>query len=354
MRVLMISGDEKLLDQHSSVYARVKKYAKKLEWLHAIVPSRKNLEYIRDENFLVLPAFSLGPFERLKTAYYFATGQKKLEFKPTLVTAQDPFELGFVGWRVARHYNVPLELQIHTDIFSPYFFSHSLKNRIRVRVARFLLPRAHGIRVVSKRIEDSLRREIPSLVARITVVPVAVTLERKTASSNHNDTKTILAISRLTKEKDIPTILKAFKELRSSLTKVSLVILGDGSERRALENLARKLAISDAVSFVGWHDDIDRYLGQADVFVQTSLYEGYGRTILEAASYGVPLISTEVGVVGFELSTTSLIAVPTNDSKKLAEALYRQLTHPIVPAKPHLYSEKETVERIQKAWEGIS
>ena len=46
---------------------------------------------------------------------------------------------------------------MHTDIFNPYFSKQSVKNKIRVRFAKFLLPRADGIRVVSERIKPGLR-----------------------------------------------------------------------------------------------------------------------------------------------------------------------------------------------------
>ena len=57
--------------------------------------------------------------------------------RPDLVTSQDPFEIGFLGWILAKRFGAKLQLQVHTDFMSPHYAAESLRNQIRVRLAKF-------------------------------------------------------------------------------------------------------------------------------------------------------------------------------------------------------------------------
>ena len=74
---------------------------------------------------------------------------------PDVVTVQDPFETGLIGWVIARTSGSAFHVQVHTDFRSPAF-RRSLLNRLRVALARFIIGRADRIRVVSERIKDSI------------------------------------------------------------------------------------------------------------------------------------------------------------------------------------------------------
>lgn len=102
--------------------------------------------------------------------------------------------------------------------------------------------------------------------------------------------------SRLTREKNIELALRAFALARKSVLEAGLVVVGDGDEKKRLLNVVRSLGISKAVIFEPWTDDLASYYKTADVFLNTSLYEGYGRTLVEARTAGIPVISTDVGV----------------------------------------------------------
>src|SRR3989344_5477046 len=93
--------------------------------------------------------------------------------KPDVVSAQDPFETGLVAWLLARHCKVPLHVQVHTDFLAPEYARHSFVNHVRVLLARFILARADGIRVVSERIKVSLRAAGYPLPT-ISVLPIFV------------------------------------------------------------------------------------------------------------------------------------------------------------------------------------
>lgn len=98
--------------------------------------------------------------------------------------------------------------------------------------------------------------------------------------------------------------LSAVKDMRSMLEAVSLldrdlpwmlVIVGDGEQRRALEQAAGALGIATRVRFAGMRADVPELLGGFDVFVQSSRSEGYSLALVEAAASGLPIVATRVG-----------------------------------------------------------
>lgn len=99
--------------------------------------------------------------------------------------------------------------------------------------------------------------------------------------------KVILSVCRLSSEKNIEMLIKAFSTMKCE--NCYLVIVGDGPERSYLENLCENLNIK-RVRFTGFRSDVQRFYSIADVFVLPSIYEGFGQVFLEAMSSGIPCI----------------------------------------------------------------
>ena len=74
-----------------------------------------------------------------------------------------------------------------------------------------------------------------------------------------------------------------------------LTIVGEGRERKTIENLIIDLSLEELVHLVGFSDEPDRYVSQADLFVLSSLSEGFGIAAVEAMYQGVPCLCTNVG-----------------------------------------------------------
>lgn len=108
-----------------------------------------------------------------------------------------------------------------------------------------------------------------------------------------------VAIGRIDPIKDYPTVLRAVAIARRSHPALVLAIAGTGdpAQERALDDLAAELGISDAVVRLGWVPDIGNLHAAADVFVQASLDESFGESVLEAMGAGVPIAVTTVGGV---------------------------------------------------------
>lgn len=108
------------------------------------------------------------------------------------------------------------------------------------------------------------------------------------------------------------------------------LFLGDGPERERLEELSRELDIAHLVAFPGFRDDVLECQALADIYVQLSLQEGLGTSILDALALGTPVIATRVGgtveILGEDGDCGLLI--PPRSPEALEEAISHLLTHP--------------------------
>ncbi len=260
----------------------------------------------------------------------------------TVITGQDPFECGFVATRIAWKYNAALHIQIHTDFLNRYFSTSPLQF-LRTLIARYVLPRADAIRVVSERIADSIGRTYIRLKQRPMILPIRINIEEiqlavpDPASNLHSlfpqFKQIIFMASRLSSEKRIQDAFQAYVTMLGSSTlrekNVGIVIAGQGWERAPLEKEVFRLGIVDKVIFLGARNDIPQLLKSADIFLSTSQYEGYGMSIIEAAAAHCPVVSTDAGIAsqkdgkGIIKNGVNSLICPVGDTDCLAQSMER-------------------------------
>ena len=155
MKVLMISTDRLIFTTGSEVRRRMLDYGELFTELRVIVFTNKKLNYQKEqltENIFVYPTNSINRFGYLWQA--IRIGKIILgDGQDWVITSQDPFETGLVAWWLKRQKKINWQAQIHTDFLSPFFARESWLNWLRVKMARWLLPQADKIRVVSERIK---------------------------------------------------------------------------------------------------------------------------------------------------------------------------------------------------------
>ena len=110
-----------------------------------------------------------------------------------------------------------------------------------------------------------------------------------------NEDVIIGSIGRLDPVKDFDTLLRSFKKIFICNKYAKLFIVGSGQEFNRLKKLAFELGIIERTVFAGHRDDIDNMLNIIDIYVQTSMYEGFSNTILEAMSSSLPIVATNAG-----------------------------------------------------------
>lgn len=125
------------------------------------------------------------------------------------------------------------------------------------------------------------------------------------------------SIGRLHKVKNYAELIKACSSLDISNWK--LVIIGEGSERKNLERLIADLGVGDRVQLLGNKDNISEQLSQIDIYIQPSLSEGFGLTVVEAMLAGKPVIVSPCGSLP-ELVENGKTGIVLNDTSPTAIA----------------------------------
>jgi len=368
MKILMISTDKKIFDESSAVRQRVLDYGTITDSLHIIVLNRKLKNGERRKNFRISDKVFIYPTNSLNK-FHYGSDAKKIAFrldKIDLVTAQDPYETGWIAWRIAKGIKAKLELQVHTDIFNFYFIKHSFSNWVRSKIAKFLLPKADHIRVVSKRIKLSLSAKLQE---RTTILPIFVssifiqfTEPDFDLKQRYSQFKFIMVmLSRLEKEKNISMALNALVKVVKVFPKTGLIIVGEGSLKKSLERQVRRLGLEGNVIFKKWTNNPITYYKTADLFISASDYEGYGMSLVEAIFSHCPILTTKVGIVGEVLSSNNAFLCDVGDQECFSLSIINAQQHPELLRefaqkayddclKKIPQTEEETLKILQNSW----
>ena len=176
----------------------------------------------------------------------------------------------------------------------------AIKMKLMPYLARGYYPWADDIVAVSHGVADDLA-EVASLPkGRITVIYNPIVSDSLTARAQQpldhswfeaGRDPVVLAVGRLTPQKDFATLIHAFARART-VRRSNLVILGEGLERIRLQRLAGGLGLRDCVSMPGFVQNPLSYMSRAAVVVLSSAWEGFPAVLVEAMACGTPVVST--------------------------------------------------------------
>lgn len=336
VNVLMISRDRNMFDSSSDVRERIKLYFGSVQQIHIIVFAKSSLglspQKIADNAWLY-PTNSLTRWTYIIGAAKIGRNIIRNSFpsqRESLITAQDPFDCGLAAIILGKLCKLPIEIQLHTDPFSTYF--SGILNFVRKELVKFTLPRSQGLLAVSEKLADEVSSQFNYNRSNIMVLPVYIDAEKLLSKQSgaikvQGQSKTIIVVARLSPEKNVALAIKILAEVRKS-TDARLVVVGSGPEADKLKNLAEQLQVSDFVSFEGWRNDVTPYYKGADVFLQTSYFEGYGMALVEAGLNHLPVISTPVGLAGELINGKEIIICPQDDEKQFARSVLSILANP--------------------------
>ncbi|PKQ80458.1 hypothetical protein CJP16_06615 [Aeromonas sobria] len=164
--------------------------------------------------------------------------------------------------------------------------------------------------------------------ANITAIPNPVTISLPTEINLHKK-KLFLAVGRLTYQKGFDLLLQAWAQVALLHPDWRLRIVGDGEDKAMLEQLRRELNIEASTELVPKTNNIAAHYKEAAFFVMSSRFEGFGLVLVEAQTYGLPVISFDCDVGPAEIikhgETGWLCA--TGDVSELSEKIRNSLRH---------------------------
>ncbi len=254
----------------------------------------------------------------------------------------------------------------------PYIVGTVHSSRIRSdedrELLRQLTPKMDHLISVSRAIERKLDEE-GRVGAPISLIYNGVDLTRYSepdiCGTLHSeypispDSPIVGVVARLEPEKGHPTLLEAWPAVIAAVPKAHLLIVGEGSQREALEAQVKALGIGKSVTFTGRRDDVPAVTAALDVAVLPSYREAQGLSILEAMALSRPVVASAVGGIPemIEHGRTGLL-VPPREPAALAAAIVRLLTdHPyadtLAKAAQNLVHDRFCVELMVRAIETI-
>lgn len=134
----------------------------------------------------------------------------------------------------------------------------------------------------------------------------------------------ILAVGRLSTQKDYPNLLNAVALLKKQRQDFRVFIVGDGPLKQELHLLAGTLKIVDFLEFLGIRRDIKDLMSASDIFVLPSAWEGFGLVVAEAMACERFVVATDCGGVGEVVGSSGVLVEPENH-KALAQELNKAL-----------------------------
>lgn len=200
---------------------------------------------------------------------------------------------------------------------------------------RWLYPKADLIVAVASGIKRDLIENFSVPPEKIIVIynPIDVSTIRRRATEpvdhpwlSDCGIPLLVAVGRLTKLKGFDLLIRAMAQLAAP---ARLVILGEGEERTALENLIVELGLTDRVTLIGFQENPWKYMAHADLFVLSSLTEGMPNVIGEAMALGLPILATDcsLGVREYLDDGRAGLLVPPGDPRALAQGIEQLLSN---------------------------
>lgn len=120
-------------------------------------------------------------------------------------------------------------------------------------------------------------------------------LSNKSIVRTKRDNVTIISVGRFQEQKDYYTAIKAAKRLREEFTKFTYIIIGYGKLENQIHDWIDKFKADDYMKIIINPINLNEYYEKADIYLMTSIFEGLSNTVLEAMSFSLPLVITDVG-----------------------------------------------------------
>ncbi|MBW4560911.1 MAG: glycosyltransferase [Mojavia pulchra JT2-VF2] len=289
---------------------------------------------------LISPKVRLVKLEgkRLITSLTLLVNYLKQEQPKILISAlEDTNTIALLAKKLAS-VSTRVIVTVHNHISRSCQMSTQLKRRLTPLFVRWLYPWADAIVAVSEGVAEDAAQVSGLALEQIKVIhnPIYTSdlIEKYHQPVNHpwfldKHHPVILGVGRLEKQKDFPTLIRAFALLRQQYP-ARLMILGQGKELPYLETLVKELNMEEDVAFPGFVANPYAYMAQAKLFVLSSSFEGFGNVLVEAMLAGTPVVSTDCESGPAEILENGkygkLVAV--GDVNGLAEAMINTLNNP--------------------------
>ncbi len=362
MKIIMISLDKTILENNSNSQKRMIEQAKLLDELHIIINTPKwytNKQlwintFLYPSNSLIKLNFFLDSYNLCKKIVL----NNDFKVNNTVITTQDPFETWLIWYFLKRKFWFWLNIQDHWNFFeNKYWKKETIINFLKYYIWLFILKKSDSIRVVSKSEKEYLEKIINR---KIISVPLYTDIIKVNNIEKNNNVFNILILARFVKEKNIIFWLKVFIKIVNNFDNINLILIWKWNEKNKIINYIKKNKLEDKIFLKDWTNDIEKEYKNADLFLMTSNYEWWWRTIVESAYYGVPVIMTNTWCAwDFLINNYNWIVIWINKEKELENAIIKMYKNKRFRDKciengykqlKKLPNKQKTLELYKKSW----
>ena len=215
---------------------------------------------------------------------------------------------------------------------------HSYEQRPDIlRHFALLAPFVHKFVFVSEEIRDWFAQRLPQAAAKCVSIPNGIDTDRfmrheearislRNRLGAQENTVIVGTCARLEPIKDLGLLIQGFslmvKALGQAGEDAKLVLVGDGSQREHLEQLAKTLGVADKCHFAGMVNDVHNWLSAFDIYAITSIDEGLPLSVMEAMSASLPVVSVNVGSISSIIDDSLGVLLDSRDHETLGKIFF--------------------------------
>lgn len=330
-------------------------------WIFTVCQKSQNKSFWTEEKIAVtiLPSIPAGVYQGERFTLPVGIAFRRLkEFQPDIIHTHTPFSVGWEAVWAAKKLKKPLVGTHHT------FYDHYLKHikadfnwvkKISWKYTTLFynfcdLVLSPSLSLAQALTQKGLKKPIQVLQNSIETEIFVPAPNEETKDNLKKEfgikNKSLVYMGRVSYEKSIDQVLKAFKLVVKKEPQTTLMIVGDGPERKNLEELAAKLGVKNKVIFTGLlrGENLVRALQASDVFVTASKSENMPLSVLEAMSCGLPFVAAaEKGLVELIKDGVNGFLVKADNPADIAEKVLRLITNEPVLKKFSLASRAQAM-----------
>lgn len=263
---------------------------------------------------------------------------------PELIHAQN-ITMGLIAFFGKKVFNIPYIVWGRgSDVH--------LQWRFKKIVSKVVLNNADAIIALSQNMKDDMQK-ISKKEVYILPNGVDTTSFNESKNKSNDNTTEIVYIGSLLPVKGVEYLIEAINILHQTHPKISLTIVGDGSNRRSLEQIVKKHGLEQNIIFTGKisHEDVPNRLNSNDIFVLPSISEGMPNVLLEAMAAGLPIVATNVGgIPDIVKNNKNGYLVEPKNPQQLAERIHFLIENTEIH---RIISEQNQVDAQKYDWNNI-
>lgn len=281
--------------------------------VYIVTVNSEGFSYKEEEDVLRIPGVPIGILDyRLSGLYPIKAINIIKKWKLDVIHSHTEFGIGSFARLISKQYNIPLVHTYHT-MYEEYvyyitkgYFNSASKKMVEY-LTLFLCDKLVEELIVPTKKTYDLFKEKYKVKRDVHIIPTGIDVSRfyieNVKQNEVDDLKKdlgitpkdfiILYVGRIAKEKSIDFLIKNLKDITKKISKVKMIIVGDGPDVKDLVEMSDKLGLNNYIKFTGkvpW-EEVPKYYQLADVFVTASKTETQGLTVIEAMAASKPVVA---------------------------------------------------------------